>query len=232
MERIQKIIAASGYTSRRKAEDLIAAGKVKVNGKVASIGQSASEKDTITIDGKKLPSPTKRYILLYKPKGYVSTTADKFEKKIVTDLVNTKEKLYPVGRLDKDTEGLLLLTNDGDFANNVIHPSNSPEKVYNAIINKPLKQEDEKKLLEGVRLEDGDAKAEKISTLTNNRKSVSITIHEGRKRIIRRMLESLGYKIINLKRTRIGPITLRGLEPGKYRELRKKEIEILNTYRG
>jgi len=226
--RLQKILATAGITSRRKSEELIKAGLVTVNGLKAEIGQSADpETDVITVNGKPLPKPKKRYILLHKPAGYVCTTADPHVNKIVTNLVNVPEKLYPVGRLDKETEGLLLLTNDGDFTNRVIHPRYETDKVYIATLNKELEDQDLQDIAKGIKLEDFTTRPAKIRKLEG--KQAEITIHEGKKRIVRRMFSHLGYDVEHLIRIRLGHLIIENLKSGAWRDLTQAEIAKFNT---
>jgi len=218
-QRVQKIISNSGYCSRRQAEELIEQGWVKVNGKTAKIGESAEETDTISIHGKKIPNPEKIYLMLNKPPGYECTLANK--KKNVLQLVEVDERIYPVGRLDKYTTGLLLLTNDGDFANKVIHPSKKIEKTYLAKLDKNIQEKDLEKLNKGIRLRDGKV-FPKISQIS--RSTIRIKIQEGRKHIIKRMLFKLRYFVKDLQRTQIGNLKL-DIKQGKWRMLTEKDKE-------
>ncbi|MBN2454658.1 rRNA pseudouridine synthase [Candidatus Woesearchaeota archaeon] len=227
MMRLQKLLSMAGIASRRKSEDLIREGRVFVNGVKADIGMSASPNDDIKVDGEKIKFQNKRYIILYKPAGYVTTTADKFAKKKVVDLVKTKERVYPVGRLDADTEGLLLLTNDGDFANRIAHPSHELEKTYTARLKARITRQEIDKINQGIIIE--GRKVEASAKIINERKNlVAITIHEGRHKIVKRLFKSLGNYVLELRRVRLGPLTLQGLKPGKWRDLKEKELEMLN----
>ena len=232
MERLQKVIAAAGYASRRKAEELIKAGKVKVNGKVITeMGVQVSEKDTITVNGSVLNKELKEYILLYKPRGVVTTTDDDKDRKTVIDLIDTNKRIYPVGRLDYDTTGVLLLTNDGELTNLLIHPSNKIEKVYVAKINGILSKDDIMKLTKGVMV-DGRitskaiVKVEKVDK-KNNVSYVKLIIHEGRNHQVKKMFEAIGYEVIKLKREIFASLDLRGLKPGEYRYLKTHEVKTL-----
>ncbi len=229
LQRIQKIMASAGIASRRKCEELISAGRVKVNGTTASLGQSADpEKDIIVFDGKRVCFEKKVYIMLNKPRGYITTTADPFAQKKVTDLVKVKERVFPVGRLDQDAEGLLILTNDGDFANKVMHPRYNVEKVYVVKLEKPLGRADAKMLEDGVMIEGIKTWPAKVKILSPNCMSVEITIHEGRHKIVKRMFKSVGNYVLSLTRTRVGHLNLGDLRPGEYRFLEKKEISDFN----
>lgn len=225
MERIQKIIANSGYCSRRKAEEFIAQGVVLVNGKKAKIGDSADDKAHITINGKILAKEAKRYLLLNKPFGYVTSMEDPHETKLVSELIKTKERVYPVGRLDKWTGGMLILTNDGDFANKIMHPSNEIEKTYYVKVERQFRNSDIFALRKGIRLEDKFTAPAKVKQLSPN--EIEITIHEGMNRIVRRMMEALGNEVLVLIRIRIGKLELGQLKPGYYRNLEERDREKL-----
>ncbi len=224
-QRIQKIIAAAGIASRRKAEELIAAGRVKVNGRTARIGESADDgTDAITVDNEPLPKQKKRYILLYKPYGYTTTTSDPYERKLVTDLVDLPEELFPVGRLDKDTEGLLILTNDGGFANKVMHPRYEVEKTYFVELEDRIGSSELQQLQHGIMIE-GRKVTVKVRKLSPD--AVEVTLHEGRHKIVKRLFRKLGNYVKGLNRIRIGSVTGRGLKRGKWRELTESEIKSL-----
>ena len=232
MERLQKIIANSGYCSRRKAEELIISGKVMVNGVViTSLGSKASYSDQITVSGHNLKLENKEYILLYKPRGYVTTTDDEKDRRTVMDLVETTNRLYPVGRLDFDTSGLILLTNDGELTNLLIHPRNNVKKVYIAKIEGIIRADVLRKMCSGVII-DGKktakarAKIKKIDKKKNT-SLVELTVHEGRNHQVKKMFESIGYKVIKLKREKFGSLDLHGLKSGEYRHLSIKEVKVL-----
>ena len=232
MERLQKVIAASGYTSRRKAEELIQAGKVKVNGRlVTEMGYQVSGNDTVEVAGTVINREEKEYILLYKPRGVVTTTSDEKDRKTVLDLINTNKRIYPVGRLDYDTTGVLLLTNDGELTNLLIHPSSDIEKVYVAKIEGILSKDDIVKLSNGVYI-DGKktakavVKVEKVDK-KNNVSYVKLIIHEGRNHQVKKMFEAIGYTVVKLKRENFAFLNLDGLRSGEYRYLSTHEVKML-----
>ena len=223
-ERVQKIIANAGICARRKAEDLIYKGKVKVNGRVITLGDKADlEKDDIRVFNKKLePVTEKKYILLNKPAGFLVTCDDPRGRKTVFDLLRIREKLIPVGRLDMNTEGLIILTNDGDFANQVIHPRYGVDKTYKVRVDRNLNPQVINKIKNGFMLDDGyrtrPAKVSKFSQTL-----LEVTLHEGKNRIIKRMMESLGYRVVELERVRIGRVGIGKLRRGKFRNLTETE---------
>ena len=230
MERLQKVIAQSGIASRRKAEELITAGKVKVNGTVITeLGVKVSDKDQITVNNTILEKEVKEYYLLNKPRGIVTTTSDDKNRKTVVDMINSSARIYPVGRLDYDTTGSLLLTNDGDFANILMHPKNKIEKVYVAKLKGLIKGEQINKLKDGVEIEEGiivkspRVKLKKTDPTTNT-SIVQITITEGKNHQVKRMFEAVGFEVLKLKREKIAFFDLKNLPSGKYRPLTKKEI--------
>jgi len=228
LERVQKIISNAGYCSRRKAEDLIKAGRVKVNNKLITIGDKADiSKDTITVEGKKLQRKRRLYLAFNKPKGYLTTLKDPSGKKTIFDLIKTKERLIPVGRLDYNTEGLILLTNDGDFANKIMHPRYEVKKLYFVTLHKPFNEEYVKKIKKGIRLEDGMTRPATVKAISPDKKTVSIRLHEGRNRIVRRMFNHLGYNVRRLVRVKVGTIGLSDLAPGKTRPLSSAEVKSL-----
>lgn len=232
MERLQKVIAESGYTSRRKAEELIVQGKVKVNGKIITeLGTKVSNKDEIEIDNKVLVKETKEYYLMNKPRGVITSTDDDKDRKIVTELIPTEARIYPVGRLDYDTTGALLLTNDGEFANIMMHPKSKVEKVYIAKLEGIIKGEQINKLKKGIELDyikviPSRVKLRKVN-LEANTCMVEITIHEGKNHQVKRMFEAVGFHVEKLKRERIGIFTTEGLKSGEYRKLTPKEVSIV-----
>lgn len=234
-QRIQKIIAQSGFCSRRKAEELISSGRVKVNGRPCKLGDKADLKSAISIDGEKLAVSVKRelyYIMLNKPRGYVTTMSDELDRKNVSELVNDlPERVYPVGRLDKNSEGLLLFTNDGKFANDIMHPSKHVTKTYRVTVRPPVTDEDLVKMSEGVLIDGRKTLPCVINVLTSEstRVVLQMVIKEGRNRQIRKMCEAVGLEVARLKRTAIGPVKLGMLRPGEYRELTSDELRALRT---
>lgn len=235
MERLQKVIAASGIASRRKAEELITAGKVYVNGeKVTELGTKVSGDDYITVNGVALHKEDKVYYLLNKPRGVVCTVSDDLNRKTVVDLINTNKRIYPVGRLDYDTTGLLILTNDGELANTLMHPSKNVEKTYVAKLNKAMTPSDQMRLKKGVEIDGIKCIPTRIKVrnvdLEKDTCIVEITIVEGRNHIVKRVFESLGYLVDKLTRTQYGYLKLDNLKSGEYRILSIKEVKKLYEY--
>ena len=236
MERLQKVIAASGFTSRRKAEELIRLGKVMVNGNVVNtLGTKVSPKDIIEIEGKRLSKEQKEYYLLNKPRGVITSTSDDKGRKTVVDLITTTSRIYPVGRLDYDTTGVLLLTNDGSFSNILMHPKNNIEKVYLAKLEGIIKKEELEKLKEGVLVDDTLVKASRVKikkvNKENNTCMVEITIHEGKNHQIKKMFERVGFFVEKLTRTRLDIFQVNDLKSGEYRRLTPKEVQIVYSYK-
>lgn len=233
MERLQKVIAQAGITSRRKAEGLITGGKVFVNGKkVTELGTKVdTSNDEVVVDGVPINREEPVYYLLYKPTGVISSVSDEFDRKVVTDYINVHQRIYPVGRLDFDTSGLLLLTNDGEFANILMHPKYKIRKTYIAKVEGMPLRETLKKLEKGIQLEDGKTAPAQVKVKktdkTKNSAIVEITIHEGKNRQVRRMLEAVGHPVIKLKRENYGFLHLRGMNAGEYRELKPHEVKQL-----
>ncbi len=230
MERLQKVIANSGYCSRRKAEELIKQGKVLVNNqKITELGFKVNNSDIIRIENKILKKENKEYILLYKPRGVVTTTNDEKERKTILDLIETDKRLYPVGRLDYDTSGLLLLTNDGNLTNILTHPRNNIDKVYIAKINGIMNGEEIKSLEKGVIIDNKKTSPCKVKVRKKDKNSsiVELTIHEGRNHQVKKMFESIGFKVLKLKREKLAFLNLNGLKPGEYRYLSIKEVKML-----
>ena len=227
--RLNQFLSRSGISSRRDADELIKTGKIKVNGKpVRTLGVKVdSVKDKIEFQNQKVViTREKVYLALNKPRGYLSTTRDDFNRPKVIDLIEDQSiRLYPAGRLDLNTEGLLILTNDGDFSYKLTHPRHQIPKVYLSELNRPLKTEDKKKLEKGVELEEGKTLPAEILTLSRNK--IQITIYEGKKRQIKRMLALFNYKVIKLKRTAIGPLKLGNIATGRFRRLKSGEITAL-----
>ena len=232
MERLQKVIANSGVASRRKAEELISNGRVKVDGKIITeMGYKVGKNNVVEVDNIKLSTEEKVYFLLNKPRGVVTTAKDEFGRKTVVDLIPCDKRIYPVGRLDYDTTGLIILTNDGEFANNIIHPKNKIDKTYVAKINGILSIVDVMKLKKGVIIDGVKTAPAKIklkkADKKNNISFVEITIHEGKNHQIKKMIESVGFEVLKLKRERIAFLTLSGLDSGEYRMLNPKEVSQL-----
>lgn len=228
--RLQVFLSHSGACSRRKALDLILQGRVTVSGKTI-LEPSYPVTDVsgdIALDGKNIILPKEKiYVLLNKPKGVITTRSDRFADRKVIDLLPQHLKnLYPVGRLDKDTTGLLLLTNDGELTHRMIHPSFETEKAYYIVLNKPLKPQDKEQLEKGILLDD---KATSPCRVTESGKEVEIIIHEGRKRQVRRMFSFLHYHVEELVRTRQGPLSLGELKEGEWRFLTKDEVKLLRS---
>lgn len=236
MERLQKVIAQAGIASRRKAEELIKDGKVKVNGEVKKeLGTKVSESDKVEVNNKPIEKETKEYYLLNKPRGVITTTNDEHGRKTVTDLIETSARIYPVGRLDYDTTGAILLTNDGEFANILMHPSNKIDKVYLAKLEGIIKGEQINALKNGVMLDDVLVKASRVKLKKVNQENstsmVEITIHEGKNHQVKRMFESVGFHVEKLTRERIGIFDINNLKSGQYRKLTPKEVQIVYSYK-
>lgn len=231
LERLQKIIAQSGVTSRRKAEQLILDGKVKVNNKIITeLGTKASSTDEIEVDGVPLQKEIPVYYMLYKPRGVISSLNDEKNRKIVTDfLEDVPERVFPIGRLDYSTSGILLLTNDGDFANLLMHPKHEVDKVYVAKVSGIPEKGQLNILRKGIKVDDDILRAVSYKILsTDKNKNVSIielTLNEGKNRHIRRMMEQIGFPVKKLKRERYGMLTLHGLKPGDARQLTPHEVK-------
>ncbi|MBI2564773.1 rRNA pseudouridine synthase [Candidatus Woesearchaeota archaeon] len=220
-QRLQKILAQAGIASRRKSEELIAKGRVTVNGLIASLGQSADpEKDIIKVNERQITLEKKVYIKLYKPAGFVSTVEESHGMPTIMDLVKSSYKIFPVGRLDKDTEGLMLLTNDGELANKIMHPRYGIEKEYIVRLNKIFQPIKKKVVVEGKEVN------AKISP-RENPYELLIKIKEGRKHIVKKYFEQIGYKVCYLKRISIGPLVLSGVKKGTWGYLTSKEKQLL-----
>ena len=233
MERLQKVIANSGYCSRRKAEELILAGKVYVDGeKVTELGTKVSGSEVIVVEGVTLQKEIKKvYYLLNKPSGYICSLNDEKGRNVVTDLIETKERIYPVGRLDYDTTGLLILTNDGEFANILMHPSNEVEKVYKATIDSILTTEEIYALkdgivVDGIKVVPSRVKVRK-KNMNKNTQVVEIGIVEGRNHIVKRIFEEMGHRVIKLKREKYAFLELEEMPVGSYRTLTINEVKKL-----
>ena len=232
--RLQKYLAEAGVASRRKSEELITQGRVEVNGaKVTEMGTRVDAGDTVKVDGKEVRREEKQvYIMLNKPAGFVTTSKDQFSRKTVLDLIQgVEERIYPVGRLDYETSGLLLLTNDGELAFKLTHPGHHIEKVYHARISGFLDEKEIKSLEKGIKIEDyvtAPAKLKLVEKLIDS-SVIEVTIHEGRNRQVRKMFEAIGHTVLKLRRVATGSLKLEGLEEGKWRFLTDKEIKALKA---
>ena len=235
MERLQKIIAGSGICSRRRAEELIQEGKVTVNGQtVTQLGFKADPEDDIRVEGKPLKREEKVVYLLNKPKNVISSVSDDKGRKTVVDLVDSQYRLFPVGRLDFDSSGLLLLSNDGELMQKIIHPKYEIEKTYEVTIDGLIRQDEIEKLQKGVKIEDYVTSPASVKLIRKNENRytsfLEVTIHEGKNREIRKMFESVGYNVIRLHRIREANIELGNLKSGEYRLLKPYEVKKLKQY--
>jgi len=234
--RLNRFLSDAGIASRRKADELIASGAVQVNGKtVKELGTRIDpEKNAVTINGKLVQQRDKLvYILLNKPKDYITTTSDEKGRRTVLDIVKVKERIYPVGRLDRDTTGVLLLTNDGDLAHRLMHPKYEIKRAYKATLDKPMTRRDAVRLSSGILLEDGTTAECEVYTFGGSESAeVRIVIHEGRNREVRRMFEKLGYQVKKLNRVAYADITAEGLRQGEWRYLTKQEVRALREQVG
>lgn len=229
MERLQKVIAQAGVASRRKAEELITSGKVKVNGQIVTeLGTKVSDKDRIEVNNEIIEKEAKEYYLLNKPRGVVTTTSDDKNRKTVVDLIPTNARIYPVGRLDYDTTGVLLLTNDGDFANILMHPTSNIDKVYVAKLEGIIKGEQINQLKDGVDVDGEIVKASRVKLKKVDPKSnscmVQITIHEGKNHQVKKMFKAVGFEVAKLKREKEAFFDLKDLQSGEFRKLTPKEV--------
>ncbi|GAB3791690.1 pseudouridine synthase [Virgibacillus kimchii] len=230
-ERLQKVIAQSGVTSRRKAEKLITDGLVTVNGKlITELGTKVSPADKVEVNGVPIEKEEPVYYLLYKPRGVISSLKDDKQRKVVTDFfTEIPERVFPIGRLDYDSSGIILLTNDGEFANLLMHPKYEVDKVYVAKIEGMPSPQELKQLKKGVLSENEWLRAVHYKVLSTDRKNksmiIELTLREGKNRHIRRMMKELGYPVQKLKREKYGMLTLTGLQPGEYRSLTPKEVK-------
>lgn len=234
--RVQKAIADSGMCSRRKAEQMVLDKRVKINGHLATIGDQVDpNRDVIHVDGQRISdvhSHTLRYLMLYKPRGYVTTLSDEKDRRCVADLLaEVEERVYPIGRLDVNSEGLLLLTNDGAFANQITHPRHHVSKTYRVTVRPDITDLQAAKLSEGVMVDGRRTSPAQVRVLTKepNRVVLEMIIREGRNRQIRKMMEEVGLEVARLKRTAVGPVKLGMLKPGAYRDLTAEELKALRT---
>ena len=234
--RLNKYISNSGICSRRKADDYIKAGFVTVDGKkITNVGIKVERSALVTFKGKEINSEKKIYILLNKPKDTVTTAKDTHGRKTVLEIFGDKipQRIYPIGRLDRNTTGVLLLTNDGEITKKLIHPSSKIPKIYLVILDKPLTKNDLISIGSGLQLDDGFIQVDKINFLDDNdKKKIGIEIHSGRKRIIRRIFKHLDYKVVNLDRTLFAGLTKKNVQRGKYRFLTEKEVSYLHRLKG
>ena len=232
MERLQKLIAESGHCSRRKAEELILAGKVKLNGMVVTeLGTKASYEDSIIVENKKIFFNKKEYYLLNKPRSVISSTCDEKGRKVVTEFIDTKANIYPIGRLDYDTTGIILLTNDGELANLLMHPRNKVPKTYLAKLDKIFTLEDYFALKSGIKVKNYFVKPIHLKIKEKdeikNLSYVEITVNEGKNHMIKNIFATLGYDVLKLSRTRYANLSLGKLKSGEYRILTNEEVEYL-----
>lgn len=231
--RLNRYISMGGVCSRRDADALITEGRVKVNGEVVqTVGVKVHKNDRVEVDDTVVIPERKVYLVLNKPKDYVTTVEDPLERKTVMNLIEgaCKERIYPIGRLDRQTTGVLLFTNDGDLAKKLTHPKYEHKKIYHVFLDKPLEQKDMNAISTGIELEDGLVKADEISYVADDRTQVGIEIHSGRNRIVRRIFEHLGYQIVRLDRVYFAGITKKNLPRGRWRFLTPQEVRILKIY--
>ena len=232
MIRLNKYLADAGVCSRREADKLIEAGTVEVNGKVVTeLGTKVSHDDKVVYGGQALRREKLRYLVLNKPKDFITTTDDPYERKTVMGLVDKActERIYPVGRLDRGTTGVLLFTNDGDIAKKLTHPKHGIRKIYHVVLNKAVTKADFESIASGIELDDGPIRVDKISWVEEGktRKEIGLELHSGRNRIVRRIFESLGYKVIRLDRVVFAGITKKDTPRGKWRMLSETEVNML-----
>jgi 23S rRNA pseudouridine2605 synthase len=229
--RLNKYLSNAGICSRREADVLIQTGVITVNGQmVTELGYKIKPGDVVQYDGETINAETKRYVLLNKPKGFITTMDDPYGRKTVMSLVKKacRERIYPVGRLDRDTTGLLLFTNDGDLAKKLTHPKHKANKIYHAELNKPVKKEDLERLLAGIDLEDGRTSFDVAEYVKDgDSREVGVELHSGKNRIVRRMFEAMGYEVVKLDRVQFAGLTKKDLPRGMFRHLSEKEVGFL-----
>lgn len=232
-ERLQKYMAKCGVASRRKCEEIILSGRVKVNGSVITeLGFKVNENDVVEVDSNVIKvEENKVYIILNKPTGYITSNSDEKERKTILDIVNVKERIYPIGRLDYDSSGLLLLTNDGDIYNKIIHPKKEIEKRYIATVKGTFSKEELEKFRSGVDIGGYITAPAKIKVIKESKSNsvVEITIHEGKNRQVRKMCSAFNHEVLNLKRIAIGKLSLDNLKEGQWRNLNEKEVSYLKS---
>ncbi len=226
--RLNSFIALAGVTSRRRADELIKANKVTVNGKTGLLNTVVTEADDVRLNGVPLSAQKLHYILLYKPAGYITTLNDPQRRKKVIDLLKITERVVPIGRLDYDTTGLLLLTNDGELANKLMHPSSGVKKTYHAQVKGEITPKKLAKLEKGIQLEDGKTSPAHVRRLPDNK--IELILHEGKKHQIKRMLAAVGLPVVKLHRSYYAGLSLYGLKPAQYRELTSDEVSVLKRY--
>jgi len=233
--RLNKYIANAGICSRREADQLIQAGVIKINGKVVTeLGTKVAPGDKVQYNERTLKSEKLVYALLNKPKGFITTVDDPYERKTVMSLVNNvgRERIYPVGRLDRNTTGLLLFTNDGDLAKKLTHPSHRIQKMYHVVLDKSLTKGDMEKIATGFELDDGFIRVDEISNVEGqSKKEVGVKLHSGKNRVVRRIFESLGYKVVRLDRVMFAGLTKKDIPRGKWRRLTDEEVQFLKMLR-
>lgn len=232
--RLNKFIANSGVCSRREADQLITMGLISVNGKVVTtLGHKVNPGDEVRHEDRVLRAEKPVYILMNKPKGFLTTTSDPQERNTVMNLVGgiVKERVYPVGRLDRNTTGLLVLTNDGDLADKLMHPSHNVKKIYRVELDRPLTKADATKIMEGIHLEEGRAMVDDLAVVSEDKKTVGLEIHIGWNRVVRRIFEALGYQVVKLDRTMYAGLTKKDLPRGEWRFLKKEEIVLLKHFK-
>lgn len=232
--RLQKVLADCGVASRRKAEEMIAAGEVRVNGVTAKIGDKVdAKKDKISVKGVPLEAHQKKiYLMLHKPRGFITTMSDEMDRKCVAELVKeVPERVYPVGRLDRESEGLLLMTNDGAFANAMTHPSQHVPKVYRVTVHPGVNEDQLTQMSVGMTIDDRQTAPARVNVIQQEQGRVvlEIVLYEGRNRQIRKMCEQLGLEVARLKRVAVGPLKLGMLQPGKWRLLTADEVKRLTS---
>ena len=231
--RINKFISNSGVCSRRQADELILKGKVYLNNKkIKTLGIKISNEDTVKIDGKIISKEKKEYLILNKPKDFITTLNDPQNRKTVKDLIKgaTKKRLYPVGRLDRNTTGLLIFTNDGELSKKLTHPSYKIKKIYHVEIEKAIELNDFKIIENGFKLDGEKIKVDRIAILDKEKKNIGLEIHIGKNRIVRRIFEHLNYKVKKLDRVMIGSITKKNLKRGSWRFLKDSEVRLLKNF--
>ena len=233
--RLNKYLSNAGICSRREADVLIQTGVVTVNGEIITeLGYKVKPGDSVQYDGETINAETKRYVLLNKPKGFITTMDDPMGRKTVMSLVSKacRERIYPVGRLDRDTTGLLLFTNDGDMAKKLTHPRYQAKKIYHAELNKSVSREDLEKLMKGVDLEDGRTRFDKADFVKDgSAREIGVELHSGKNRIVRRMFEALGYEVVKLDRVQFSGLTKKDLPRGMFRHLTESEVSFLKMTR-